>query len=142
MFDSSGAIYGTTEIGGTSNSGTVFQLTPPAGSGSWTYSVIHTFRGGTDGATPASTPVFDANGTLYATTWTGGTESCYQGCGTVFKLAPPSKGNSWTETVLTSLPNSGQNPNASVVVLRNGLLYGTTLYLGKANLGSVFSLVP
>ena len=44
VFDSSGAIYGTTEIGGTSNSGTVFQLTPLAGSGSWTYSVIHTFR--------------------------------------------------------------------------------------------------
>jgi hypothetical protein len=42
--------------------------------------------------------------------------------------------------VLTSLPNSGQT-NASMVVFRNGLLYGTTVYLGTANLGSVFTLV-
>lgn len=103
--------------------------------------MVHAFTGGTDGATPASTPLFDQSGNQYATAWNDGTGSCYQGCGTVFKLAPPSKGNSWTETVLTSLPNSGQT-NASMVVFRNGLLYGTTLYLGTANLGSVFTLVP
>jgi uncharacterized repeat protein (TIGR03803 family) len=33
VFDSNGEIYGTTETGGTSNSGTVFQLTPPAHGG-------------------------------------------------------------------------------------------------------------
>lgn len=138
-----GDVYGTASYSGVANdSGTAFQLTPPVGGGSWTYAVIHTFAGGTDGATPASTPVFDQNGNLYATTWSGGTGSCYQGCGTVFKLAPPSTGKSWTETVLTSLPNSGQNPNASIGVFRNRLLYGTTLYLGSADLGSAFTLVP
>jgi hypothetical protein len=139
-----GNVYGTASYSGVANdSGTAFQLTPPAGAGgSWTYTVIHTFTGGTEAATPASTPVFDQNGNLYATTANGGTGSCYQGCGTVFQLAPPSKGSSWTETVLASLANSGQNSNASQVVSRNGLLYGTTLALGTANLGSVFTLVP
>lgn len=138
-----GDVYGTASYSGVANdSGTAFRLTPPSAGSSWTYTVIHTFTGGTGGATPASTPVFDPNGNLYATTWNGGAGSCYQGCGTVFKLAPPSKGESWTETVLTSLANSGQNPNASMMVFRNGLLYGTTLYLGTANLGSAFTLVP
>ena len=144
MVGANGNVYGTASYSGVANeSGTTFQLTSPAVvGGSWTYAVIHTFRGGTDGGSPASTPVFDLSGNLYATTWNGGTGSCYQSCGTVFKLAPPSKGNSWTETVLASLANSGQSPNASMVVFRNGLLYGTTLYLGAANLGSVFTLVP
>jgi len=70
-FDSQGNLYGTTAAGGTSNYyGAVFQLKPPAkANGSWTSTAIHTFKGGTDGATPASTPVVDQNGDVYATTW-------------------------------------------------------------------------
>jgi hypothetical protein len=144
VFGADGALYGTASYSGTaSQSGKAFQLTPPAQSGgAWSYKVIHTFAGGKDGATPASTPVFDGNGNLYGTTWNGGSSTCYQGCGTVFKLAPPSGGGAWTETVLYDLANSGQNPNASVVVFRNGLLYGTTEFLGAANVGSVFELAP
>jgi hypothetical protein len=41
-----------------------------------------------------------------------------------------------------NLPSSGYNPNPSIVVFRNGLLYGTTYYLGTANVGSAFTLVP
>ena len=136
-----GALYGTASYSGVANdSGTAFQLTPPAvAGGAWTYSVIHTFAGGNDGATPASTPVFDSHGNLYGTTWGGGSAACYTGCGTIFKLAPPSGGSAWTETVLFSWPN---NPQSSIVVFRNGLLYGTTFFLGAANVGSVFELAP
>ena len=63
----------------------------------------------------------------------------HTGCGTIFKLAPPSGGSAWTETVLFSWPNS---PQSSIVVFRNGLLYGTTFFLGAANVGSVFELAP
>jgi len=139
-----GSVYGAASYSGVANdSGTVFQLTPPAvAGGPWTYTVLHTFAGGSDGATPASTPTFDQNGNLYGTTENGGSSACYQGCGTVFKLAPPSGGGAWTETVLHNWPSSGQNPNASIVVFHNGLLYGTTTYLGAADLGSAFTLVP
>jgi uncharacterized repeat protein (TIGR03803 family) len=140
-----GVLYGTGSYSGLANaSGVVFQLTPPAGSGgSWTETVLHTFpafKG--DGTTPASTLAIDTNGNLYGTTDFGGSNACYEGCGTIFKLSPPSSGGKWTETVLHELGNSGQNPNASLVVCHNGLLFGTTTYLGALDVGSVFTRVP
>ncbi len=86
--------------------------------------------------------VIDAGGNLYGTTDFGGSASCYLGCGTVFKLAPPTGGGAWTETILHNLGNSGQSPNESSVTLHNGLLFGLTFYLGSADLGSVFTLTP
>ena len=85
---------------------------------------------------------FDNNGNLYGTTDNGGSSACYEGCGNVFKLAPPSGSGGWTETVLHDWPEQPQSPNASEVVFYNGLLYGTTLNLGSANDGSAFTLVP
>jgi uncharacterized repeat protein (TIGR03803 family) len=140
---SNGALYGTASYSGNANdSGTAFQLTSPAVTGgAWTYTVLHTFVGGSNGATPASTLTFDTNGNLYGTTNNGGSSACNLGCGTVFKLAAPSGGGGWTETILHDWPNSGQT-NSSIVVFHNGLLYGTTTYLGASDVGSAFTLVP
>ena len=44
-FDPAGNLYGTTEVGGPSNVGTVFQLSPTAGGG-WSETVIHSFNVG------------------------------------------------------------------------------------------------
>ena len=44
IFDSSGNAYGTTVVGGTSNFGTVFKLTPHA-NGKWTETVLYSFLG-------------------------------------------------------------------------------------------------
>lgn len=139
---SNGAFYGTASYSGTaSDSGTAFQLTPPSGGGNWTYNVIHTFAGGSGGATPSSTMAFDTSGNLYGTTENGGSSACNQGCGIIFKLAPPSGGGKWTETVLDDFGNSGQT-NDAIVTLHNGLLFGTTTFLGSADVGSAFTLVP
>src|ERR1019366_2345043 len=46
IFDAAGNLYGTTQDGGTSNSGTVFELSPD-GSGGWTEGVLHSFGVGT-----------------------------------------------------------------------------------------------
>ncbi len=137
-----GVFYGTASQSGTVNeSGVVFQLSQSGGV--WTEKVIHTFPASKgDGTTPASSVVIDASGNLYGTTDFGGSTSCYLGCGTVFKLAPPTGGGSWTETILHDLGNSGQNPNESSVTIHNGLLVGLTFYLGSADLGSVFTLTP
>ena len=136
-----GSIYGTASYSGVANqSGTAFRLT--SSGSSWQFSVLYSFSAGKNGSTPASTMAFDTSGNLYGTTDNGGSTACYEGCGTIFKLAPPSGGGSWTESVLFDLGNSGQNPNASEVVFHNSLLYGTTINLGSADLGSAFTLVP
>lgn len=138
-----GVLYGTLSQSGTTNeSGLVFQLTPPSGGGAWTETVLYRFPGFTgDGTTPATTLAIDGSGNLYGATDFGGSTACYLGCGTIFKLAPLG-GGAWTETVLHDLGNSGQNPNSSIVQFENGLLYGTTTYLGASDLGSVFTLTP
>jgi uncharacterized repeat protein (TIGR03803 family) len=59
IFDAAGNLYGTTSDGGTSNSGTLFELTPAAG-GTWTEKVLHSFSGGADGTHPYAGLIFDA----------------------------------------------------------------------------------
>ncbi len=85
--DAAGNLYGTTHGDGAYSNGSVFKLTPsPSG---WTYTSLHDFTGGSDGGSPQSSIVFDANGNLYGTTYSGGTGDCYgQGCGVVFEITP------------------------------------------------------
>ncbi len=63
------------------------------------------------------------------------------GCGTVFKLTPPAKGQTaWAETVLYSFKggSDGLNPQAGLIADNTGALYGTT----SAYPGTVFKLTP
>jgi len=84
IMDKKGNLYGTTSIGGTYFSGTVFKFDT---SGKLT--VLHTFTGGADGSGPLGGLIMDKKGNLYGTTYNGGTSSnCSEGCGTVFKLIP------------------------------------------------------
>jgi len=83
IFDPAGTLYGTTSAGGTSNDGTVFQLTPTQGGG-WTEQVLHSFMGAADGSSPAAGLILDAAGNLYGTAQAGGTYNA----GTVFELSP------------------------------------------------------
>src|ERR1019366_8743737 len=124
IFDAAGNLYGTTTSGGTSNTGTGFELTPAAG-GTWTEKVLHNFNnGGTDGTRPYARLTFDAAGNLYGTTYGGGAYNSY---GTVFELTPAA-GGTWTETVLWSFGNStdGSYPWAGLIFDGAGNLYGTT----------------
>jgi hypothetical protein len=68
----------------------VFKLSPPAaGETQWTETVLYSFKGGNDGASPQAGLIADANGALYGTTVEGGAAGCFgEGCGTVFKLVP------------------------------------------------------
>jgi uncharacterized repeat protein (TIGR03803 family) len=143
IFDASGALYGTTTVGGTDRVGSVFKLTPPATpGGAWTEIVLYSFTGGSgDGANPYGGLIFDASGALYGTTNAGGTAAL----GTVFKLTPPAtSGGAWTESVLYSFKggSDGANPYAGLIFDGSGALYGTTNAGGTPGFGTVFKLTP
>ena len=145
IFDSHGALYGTTSNGG-SGYGVVFELTPPvAPATEWTARVLHAFTGGADGATPtgfnetSAGLLIDTGGALYGTTTFGGS-----GSGVVFKLTPPiSPSAGWTETVLYNFTGGldGGNPTAGLISGSTGALYGTAANGGNGN-GVVFKLTP
>jgi uncharacterized repeat protein (TIGR03803 family) len=138
-----GVLYGATANGGASNAGTVFSLTPPASAGgAWTESVLHSFAGGADGASPQGRVLVGPGG-LYGTTYSGGTS----GCGTVFQLKPSAvPGGPWVNETLYSFACApdGSSPDAGVVMNGAGVLYGTTHAGGSASCecGTVFSLTP
>jgi uncharacterized repeat protein (TIGR03803 family) len=115
IFDRAGNLYGTTVLGGASNLGTVFKLDT---SGKET--VLYSFAGGADGASPSGPLALDGSGNLYGTTSYGGPSDG----GTVFKLD-----GTGTETVLYTFMGSqdpaGENPSG-VVRDAAGNLYGTT----------------
>jgi uncharacterized repeat protein (TIGR03803 family) len=145
IFDAAGNLYGTTsEGGGASGSGTVFELTPNS-DGSWTEHVLHSFDID-DGASPDGKLIFDAAGNLYGTTVGGGGAN---GSGTVFELTPNS-GGTWTEHVLYIFTGGtdGGYPEAGLLFDAAGNLYGTTLFggLGACFLpqgcGVLFELTP
>jgi len=88
--DAAGNLYGTTQAEGFGY-GTVFKLTPSGGS--WTYTDLHSFTGGKDGAFPYGSVAIDGNGNLYGTTEAGGDLSKCQsfaisGCGVVWEITP------------------------------------------------------
>lgn len=142
VLDATGNLYGTTEHGGTFDSGTVFEV-----DANGTETVLHSFSGPPDGAYPVAGLIVDAAGDFYGTTFQGGDASgCSSaGCGVVFKLDSSNK-----ETVLYSFTGGadGANPEAGVVLDVAGNLYGTTLEGGDtsacflASCGVVFKLDP
>ena len=140
--DSAGNLYGTT-VGGGGLNGAVWELSPSLG-GTWTETVLHTFTGGPDGASPMGGLVLDSAGNLYGTASTGGNAGCSnQGCGVVFKLSPGGSGG-WTDTVIYSFTggSDGGTPWTSVTFDAAGNLYGTTVNGGNFGFGVVFELLP
>ena len=138
IFDAAGNLYGTTYQGGAYNSyGTVFELSP-AGGGTWTEKVLHSFGSGMDGEISYGGLIFDAAGNLYGTTAYGGTNDL----GTVFELTPAA-GGTWTEKVLHSFGSGtdGTYPWAGLIFDAAGNLYGTTSGGGTAG-GTLFELTP
>ena len=67
--DASGNLYGTTHCDGANDAGTIYKLTPA--SGSWTYTSLYVFEGGSDGLYSFSNPLLEA-GHLFGTTKQGG----------------------------------------------------------------------
>jgi uncharacterized repeat protein (TIGR03803 family) len=123
IFDAAGNLYGTTNIGGTNNGGTVFELSP-SGGGNWTFQVLYglPYNGDFDFIYygPTGSLAMDAAGNLYGTGLMDGAS----GSGNVFKLTPSN--GSWIYTDLYDFRGpEGAYPWGDVVLDAHGNLYGT-----------------
>lgn len=145
--DKYGNLFGTTYLGGgqacgSLGCGTVYMLQPPPpGQNHWVETVVHGFAGGADGSGPEGSVLIDATGNLFGTTSSGGSSTCSggaPGCGIVFELSPPSKGQTnWSETILHIFTGGtdGGGPAATLATDSSGNLYGTTASGGNAGCG-------
>jgi uncharacterized repeat protein (TIGR03803 family) len=129
-----GNFYGTTFGGGANHVGTVFKVTPGG-----TPTTLYNFcTHCADGANPYAGLVQAADGESYGTTKLGGTYNY----GTVFKIS-----SGGTLTTLHSFDHTaggtdGAYPYAGLVQATDGDFYGTTLYGGTYNDGTVFKISP
>jgi uncharacterized repeat protein (TIGR03803 family) len=141
--DRGGNLYGTAYQGGSSNRGTVFNLTR-TGSG-WIFSTLYSFTGRLDGGAPIARVVFGPDGSLYGTTEFGGF-NCGVGCGTVFNLKVTPCTNTlcpWAETVLYRFSGSsdGANPGYGDLTFDGAAhIFGTTFFGGNNAQGVVYKL--
>jgi uncharacterized repeat protein (TIGR03803 family) len=168
VFDKSGNLYGATIFGGGKGTtcdpfyqycGTVFELSPPENKGGkWTEKVLHRFAGSPDGepsgdgANPNGGLVLDSRGVVYGTTYYGGNNqkgTCEggawgTGCGTVFKLTPPTNDDGeWKEELVHKFGGrDGSNPAAGTVFGDDDQLYGVTSAGGSRDGGTIFILTP
>ncbi len=130
IMDKRGALYGTANGGGQYASGVIFKIAPNG-----KFSVLYSFTGLADGGAPLG--LFrDKQGVFYGATARGGIPAC--DCGVVFKLAPDG-----TQTVLHSFTGSdGSIPRGSLIMDKQGNLFGVTAGGGGFGDGTVFQLSP
>jgi uncharacterized repeat protein (TIGR03803 family) len=107
-----------------------------------TFTVLHDFTRGKDGASPEVGLSIDGAGNLFGTANSGGSA----GFGTAFELAH--KGRGFDFKVLHTFTGGsvgstdGGGPAARVVFGPNGTLYGSTTFGGNSNAGVVYNLGP
>jgi uncharacterized repeat protein (TIGR03803 family) len=132
LINVNGTLYGTAPLGGEFADGVVFSIDPSTGA----YAVLHSFGASGDGNGPES-DLINVNGTLYGTTFGGGTVTpcggSQSGCGTVFSINP----STGSESVFYAFKNNGADGNSPVAGLIdvNGTLYGTTIAGGADRSG-------
>ena len=142
--DRAGNFYGTTDVGGTGNRGTVYRLSHK-GSG-WILTTLYSFSGKDDGGYVYAGVAFGPDGALYGTTGYGGQDDH----GVVYRLTPqPSSCKSalcpWNETVLHSFTggsNDGEDPGEGNLVFdKAGSIYGATA-TGGYGYGVAYEVSP
>lgn len=128
LFNTDGALYGTTEFGGANNFGTAFMITTAAA-----FTSIRTFADA-KGSQPAGALVRGSDAQLYGTTAAGG----IAGLGTLYKMT-----TAGVPTVLTNFTGEtgaapGAVPRGGVMLGTDGFFYAATSAGGPGNLGVIW----
>jgi uncharacterized repeat protein (TIGR03803 family) len=134
IFDAKGALYGTTGLGGTEDSGVVFRFSRR--NGRWSETILHNFLGTKDESGGCGL-LFDSLGNLYCAS------------GAILRLKPPKQqGGQWTVDILYEFlgPPDGRSP-LGLIFGKANTLYGTTLWGGtgqscQGGCGTVFEAHP
>jgi uncharacterized repeat protein (TIGR03803 family) len=134
----SNTLYGTAEIGGSANNGTIFKINADGSS----FTNLHNFTAiinatNGDGANP-QTGLAQSGNALYGTTQNGGTG----GDGVIFKIN--TDGTSFTNlysfsALSNNTNNDGSGPVADLA-LTGSILYGTTQSGGTGGVGTIFRI--
>jgi uncharacterized repeat protein (TIGR03803 family) len=149
-FGPDGSLYGVTLEGGpawsasNAGAGTVFRIDSDG-----TFTLLHAFTGGADGANPAEGLVQAADGTLYGTTLGGGLAACLgQYCGTIFRIGT----NGVFSTRHRFSFADGYMPVGGLAAAPDGSVYGLTRLGGsgpcltvlgdREGCGTVFRIAP
>jgi uncharacterized repeat protein (TIGR03803 family) len=127
---SDGLLYGLSYDGGTNNNGAVFALNKD-GSG---YRVLHSLVG-SDGNKSWSNLIEGNDGALYSTTSNGG----LYGNGTIFKVAKDGTG---FQVLHQFSSTDGLYPYAGLLLDRDGVLHGTTVFFNTNLVSTVFRIKP
>jgi uncharacterized repeat protein (TIGR03803 family) len=125
---SDGNLYGTASAGGVIGLGTVFRV-----STSGAFDALFSFND-TDGSTPVAGLVQGADGALYGTTSTG---TGHTASGTAFRVTTNGAFNS---IHLFTGGSDGGSPQAGLIQLSDGNLYGTASAGGFGSDGTVFKV--
>lgn len=137
---SNGDLYGSTQGGGTSGLGTLFEITPGG-----TLTTLHSFSGA-DGASPEGALIQATDGNLYGITPAFGA----YGYGTVFKMTLSGTLTTIYNFCALSGCSDGAQPYAGLVQATDGNFYGTTelgganqvCYFGSYTCGTLYSITP
>jgi uncharacterized repeat protein (TIGR03803 family) len=139
LLDSAGNLYGTTQGGGTSDNGVIFELSKNGKT--WSETVLYNIcaNGGScpDGTYASSPLMMDGSGNLYGSMVNG----AISGSGVLFKLVP--NGTSSTYTVLYDFCSQsgctdGQEPFGPLSMDTGGNIFGTAEIGGAYGLGTVY----
>lgn len=125
---SDGNLYGTTTAGGSTDLGTVFQMTTKGA-----IKLLYTFTGGSDGSHPTGGLFQGKDGYLYGTNETDGS----LGGGTIFRISL----SGTLKTLHQFDPNAGgYGPIGGLVAASDGFFYGATGSGGAFSEGTLFQI--
>lgn len=155
--DGQGNFYGMASRGGyfggfcarNSGCGAVFKITHEGSD--WVFRTLYVFHAGggavqSEAASPYSQVTLRPDGSLYGTSYYGGQAVCNFGCGTVFRLTPPTgecrtAQCMWNESVIFSFDQTdGLYPTGILAFDQAGNIYGTTIFGGVSDLGTAYEL--
>jgi uncharacterized repeat protein (TIGR03803 family) len=125
--DTDGNFYGTGAAGGSGTYGVLFRISPRG-----TYTVLHDFLGGSDGAGPEAVPIEGSDGNLYGTT---------SGAAGIFSSTVYRYTHSGTYTTIYQFNNAqAESILAPLIQGSDGNLYGTSWQGGAYLNGSIYKL--